>query len=150
MEMVKLAWLGIFCLSPLVASPFSLIIGNPIAASVPRMKTAQLAVRLENCVDLSKSTLTGTGEGARGGVRKSVPLEIMAGAVPGVYALGLGSPLDGPWVAVLKATCGSVSAGAIVPFRGAVFDRQSVQFFPRFATEAEVEASLKKHSGGTK
>jgi hypothetical protein len=83
-------------------------------------------------------------------VRKSVPLQIMAGAVPGVYALGLSAPLEGPWVAVLKATCGNASVGAIVPFRGAVFVRESAKFFPRFATEAEVEASLKQHSGGTK
>jgi len=150
MEMVKLALLGICCLSPLAAARFSLSIGNPIAASIPRMKTAQLAVRLENCADLSRSTLTGTGEGSAGGVRKSVPLQIMAGAVPGVYALGLGAPLERPWVAVLKATCGTASAGAIVPFRGFAFDRESAKFFPRFATEAEVEDSLKQNSGGTK
>jgi hypothetical protein len=150
MEMVKLALFGIFCLSLLAAAPFSLSIGNPIAASVPRMKTAQLAVRLENCADLSKSTLSGTGEGSTGGVRKSVPLQIMAGAAPGVYALGLGAPLEGPWVAVLKATCATANAGAIVPFRGFVFDRESAKFFPRFATEAEVEGSLKQNSGGTK
>jgi hypothetical protein len=150
MEMVKLALLGIFCLSLLAAADFSLTIGNPIAANVPRMKTAGLAVRLENCPGLSKSTLAGTGEGSAGGVRKSVPLQIVPGAVPGVYAVGLGAPLEGSWIAVLKATCGNASAAAIVPFRGAVFDRESVKFFSRFATEAEIEASVKQHSGGTK
>ena len=150
MEMVRLALLGIFCLSPLAAAEFSLTIGNPIAANVPRMKTAGLAVRLENCEDLSKSTLTGTGEGSAGGVRKSVPLQIIAGTLPGVYAVGLGAPLEGPWVAILKATCGTARAGAIVPFRGAVFNRESVKVLPRFATGAEVEASLKEQSGGTK
>lgn len=150
MEMVRPALLTLFCLSPLAAAGFSLTIGNPMAANVPRMKTAGLAVRLENCTDLSTSTLTGTGEGSAGGVRKSVPLQIMAGALPGVYAVGLGGPLEGPWVAILKATCGTARAGAIVPFRGAVFARESVRVFPRFATVAEVEASLKGQSGGTK
>ena len=150
MEMVRTALLTLFCLSPLAAAEFSLTIGNPIAANVPRMKTAGLAVRLENCTDLSTSTLTGTGEGSAGGVRKSVPLQIMTGAIPGVYAVGLGGPLEGPWVAILKATCGTARAGAIVPFRGAVFARESVRVFPRFATVAEVEASLKGQSGGTK
>ena len=144
MEMVRLALLGIFCLSPLAAAEFSLTIGNPIAANVPRMKTAGLAVRLENCADLSKSTLTGTGEGSAAGVRKSVPLQIMAGALPGVYAIGLGAPLEGLWLAILRATCGNARAGAIVPFRGVVFARQSVKVLPRFATGAEIEASLKE------
>ena len=76
--MVKLAFSMLFCLSPLAAAEFSLAIGNPIAANIPRMKTAGLAVRLENCEDLSQSTLTGTGEGSAGGVRKSVPLQIIA------------------------------------------------------------------------
>ena len=150
MEMVKLALLTIFCLSPLAAAEFSLTIGNPIAANVPRMKTAELAIRLENCADLSKSTLTGIGEGFAAGARKSVPLQIVAGATPGVYAAGLGAPLEGPWVANLKATCGTVRAGAIVPFHGLVFIREFVKVFPRFPTEAEIETALKEQSGGPK
>ena len=150
MEMVRPVLLPLFCLSPLAAAEFSLTIGNPMAANVPSMKTAGLAVRLQNCEDLTKSTLTGTAEGSPGGVHKSVPLQVMAGALTGVFAVGLGGPLEGPWVAILKATCGTARAGAIVPFRGAVFARESVRVFPRFATGAEVEASLKEQSGGTK
>lgn len=150
MEMVRFGLLTMLCLWPLTAAEFSLTIGNPIAANVPRMKAAGLAVRLENCGDLSKSTLTGTGEGLAAGTRKSVPLQIMASTTPGVYALGLGSPLQGPWVADVKATCGTVRAGAIVPFRGVIFIREAVKVFPRFATEAEVENSLKEQLGGPK
>lgn len=150
MEMVKFTLLTIFCLSRLAAADFSLTIGNPIAANIPRMKTAGLAVRLENCADHSKSSLTGTGEGFSAGARKSVPLQIVAGAAPGVYAIGLGEPLDGPWVANLKATCGNERAGAIVPFRGFVFVRESVKVFPRFATGAEVDGLLSQQSGGPK
>jgi hypothetical protein len=150
MEMVRFGLLTMLCLSPLAAGEFSLTIGNPIAANVPRMKTAGLAVRLENCAGLSKSTLTGTGEGLAAGIRKSVPLQIIAGATPGVYALGLGSPLEGSWVADVKATCGTARAGAVVPFHGAIFVREAVRVFPRFATEAEVEDSLKEQSGGPK
>jgi len=150
MEMVKLALLTMFCLSALAAAEFSFTIGNPIAANVPRMKSAELAVRLENCADLSKSTLTGIGEGFAAGARKSVPMQIVAGATPGVYAVGLGAPLEGSWVANLKATCGTVRAGAIVPFRGVVFVRESVKVLPRFATDVEIETALKEQSGGPK
>jgi hypothetical protein len=150
MEMVKFTLVMIFSLSRLAAADFSLTIGNPIAANVPRMKTAGLAVRLENCADLSKSGLTGTGEGFSAGARKSVPLQIMAGAAAGVYAVGLGAPLDGPWVANLQATCGNAHAGAIVPFRGFVFVREAVKVFPRFATGEEVDGLLSQQSGGPK
>jgi hypothetical protein len=134
----------------MVAAEFTLTIGNPIAANVPRMKTAGLAVRLENCPDLSKSSLTGTGEGMAVGTRKSVPLQIVAGASPGVYAVGLEAPLEGAWVANLKAACGNARAGALVPFRGAAFIRESVKILPRFATGEEVEGALNERSGGTK
>lgn len=150
MEMVRLVLLTAFCLSPLAAAEFSLTIGNPIAANIPRMKTAALAVRLESCADPPKSTLTGTGEGFAAGARKSVLLHIVPAPAPGVYAVGLAAPLEGPWIANLKATCGSAVAGAMVPFRGVAFVRESIRVFPRFATQAEVESSLKEQSGGPK
>lgn len=147
MEMVRLALLAVAGLSPLAAAGFSLTIGNPIAANVPRMKTAGLAVRLENCTDVSKATLSGTGEGTAAGVRKTVPLQVMAAATPGVYAVGLTAPLDGAWVANLRATCGNAHAGAIVPFRGQAFVRDAVRVLPRFATETEIQSAL---TGGPK
>lgn len=147
MEMVRLAVLAIAGLSPLAAAEFTLTVGNPIAANVPRMKTAGLAVRLENCAGVSKATLSGTGEGTAAGVRKSVPLLVMPAATPGVYAVGLTAPLEGVWVANLKATCGKAQAGAIVPFHGPAFVRDAVKVLPRFATEAEIQNAL---SGGPK
>src|SRR5581483_12471511 len=137
-------------LLPLTAADFTLTIGNPIAANVPRMKTAGLAVRLENCPDLAKSSLAGSGEGMAAGARKSVSLVIMAGSAPGVYAVGLGAPLEGAWVANLKATCGDARASALVPFHGFTFIRESMKIFPRFATSPEIEGSLKQQLGGTK
>lgn len=147
MEMVRLVVLAVAGLSPLAAAEFSLTVGSPIAANVPRMKTAGLAVRLENCAELAKATLSGTGEEMAAGVRKSVPLHVMAAATPGVYAVGLTAPLDGGWVANLKATCGNAQAGAIVPFRGQVFVRDGVKVLPRFATETEIQNAL---TGGPK
>lgn len=150
MEMVRLVLLAVAGLSPLGAAEFSLTVGNPIAANVPRMKTAGLAVRLENCADASKATLTGTGEGSAAGVRKSVPLQVKAAATPGVYAVGLMSTLDGAWVANLKATCGKAQAGAIVPFRGQVFVRDAVKVLSRFATKAEIQNALNESTGDPK
>ena len=150
MEMVRFTLLTILCMSRLGAAEFSLTIGNPIAANIPRMKTAGLAVRLENCADPSKASPIGTAEGLAAGVRKSVPLQIVAGAPPGVYAVAQGWPVQGAWVVNLKAACGNATAGAIVPYRGTTFLRESVKVFPRFAIAAEVDGSLNELSGGTK
>jgi hypothetical protein len=43
----------------------------------------------------------------------------------------------------LKGTCASASAGAVVPIGPKGFIRESSKFFPRAATDAEVETSLK-------
>jgi hypothetical protein len=150
MEMVKPIVLAALTVSALHAADFSLTIGNPIAANVPNAtKTIGLAVRLENCADLSKSTLTGTAEGTVDGERKSLPLQMFPGA-PGIYAVNETWPQSGPWVVNLTATCGAAKAGAIVPFRGAVYSRDSIKSFPRFATAAEVDQSLKQLAGGAK
>jgi hypothetical protein len=150
MEMVKFSLLAVLCASQLCAAGFSITVGNPVAANVPRMKTAGLAVRLENCADLSKSSLDGTAEGLVAGMRKSVPLQLAAGSTPGVYAINNNWPTEGVWVVDLKATCGAAKAGAIVPFRGAVYLRESIKLFPRFGAAAEVNASLTELAGGLK
>jgi hypothetical protein len=141
MEMVKFSLLVLLCASQLGAAEFSLTVGNPLAANIPRMKTAGLAVRLENCTDLSKSSLNGTAEGLVAGARKSVPLQL---------AVNYGWPSEGAWVVDLKATCGNAKAGAIVPFRGAAFLRESVKTFLRFATASEVDSALNELTGGVK
>lgn len=147
MEMVRLTLLATLCAPWLGASPFTLTIGSPVAANVP-VKSAGLAVRLEHCEDLSKASLTATAEGLAAGVRKSVPLQVVAGKTPGVYAVIQSWPGEGAWVVDLKAACGNFRAGAVVPFHGAAFDRQSLKIFARFATPEEVDGSLAKLSGG--
>lgn len=151
MEMVRSAVLLALGAWRLGAADFSLAIGNPIAANVPRVsKTVGLAVRLENCADVSKASLSGSAEGLVDGERKSVALQIAAGSTPGVYGVNESWPQGGAWVVNLTATCGGAKAGAIVPFRGTAFVRESVKLFPRFATAGEVEVSLKELAGGAK
>ena len=148
--MVKLALTTLMVLSPLAAAEFTLTIGNPLAANVPRMKTAGVAVRLEGCADLSKSKLSGTAEGLEGGARKSLPLQIVAGSTPGVYAINHNWTVEGAWVVNLKAECGSAAAGAIVPFRGFAYLRDTIKIFPRYPSADEIDRSLTELSGGPK
>jgi hypothetical protein len=137
--------------SILSAADFSLTIGSPVAAGlVTKVKGSALAVRLEDCENLAKSQITGTAEGIVDSVRQSVPLQLTATPSPNVYVVPQTWSTEGAWVVSLKATCVNAKAGAIVPFGRAGFIRESSKFFPRFATAAEVEASLKALTGGPK
>jgi hypothetical protein len=84
------------------------------------------------------------------GARKSIALRVVNTAKPGVYAIGQSWPAEGKWVVQLKGTCGEQSAGAVVPMGPRGFIRESAKFFPRPATEGEIEASLKALSEGGK
>ena len=59
-------------------------------------------------------------------------------------------PLQGVWVVNLSGVCAGAKAGALVPIISGGFTRESSKFFPRLATQAEIEASLKSLAGGAK
>jgi hypothetical protein len=133
------------------AADFSLTIGSPVAAgTVSKVKGSVLAVRLEDCENLAQAQITGTAEGSIDNVRKSVPLQLTTTSAPNVYVVSQTWAAEGAWVVNLKATCADKKAGAVVPIGKAGFLRESSKFFARFATAAEVEASLKTLTGGTK
>jgi hypothetical protein len=137
------------------AAGFSLTVGPPVAAGakVTKKSAAIFAIRMEECDDLSTARVTGTAEGRVNGSRTSVPVLVDAGGSAGVYVVSQNWPAEGVWVVNVSASCGRAKAGAIVPIAvhpdGAQgFVRESLKFFPRPATNAEIEAvlkSLEKH-----
>jgi hypothetical protein len=123
---------------------FAFTIGNPVASQDFHFKTAAFLFRTESCADPAKAQITATAEGVVKGARQSVPLKVMpASTKPGVYAVNQSWPAEGDWVVSLRGTCGGASAGAIVPMGPKGFIRESLEFFPRPATDAEIDASLK-------
>jgi hypothetical protein len=133
------------------AADFSLTIGSPVAAGVvTKVKNSVFAVRLEQCENIAKSQITGTAEGIVNGARKSVPVQLASTVSPNVFVVPANWAEEGAWVVTLKATCVDAKAGAIVPIGRGGFIREAVKVFSRFATSAEVEASLKTLTGGTK
>jgi hypothetical protein len=82
-------------------------------------------------------------------MRRSAPLQITA-VSPGIYTVAQNWPKGGTWVMNLESTCGVAKAGAVVPFHGATFLRESTKLYPRFATASEVDSSLKELERGTK
>jgi hypothetical protein len=134
-----------FALAAAWAHPpgFSFTIGNPVASQDFHFKTAAFVFRTESCADPAKAQISATAEGLVKGARQSVALKVMAASKPGVYAVTQSWPAEGDWVVSLRGTCGSASAGAIVPMGPKGLIRESLEFFARPATDAEIDASLK-------
>ena len=132
----------------LLAEGFTFTIGNPVASQDFQMKSAAFVFRTEGCAEPAKAQIAATAEGLVKGARKSVSLRVVTGAKPAVYAVFPEWPQEGQWVVNLKGTCASATAGAVVPIGPKGFIRDSSKFFPRPATDAEVETSLKALTQG--
>jgi hypothetical protein len=130
------------------AEGFSFTIGNPVAAGDFQVKAAAFVFRTEGCADPAKAKIDASAEGRVKGARQSLPLKIMPTSKPGVYAIYRGWPAEGHWVVNLKGVCAKAGAGAIVPIGPKGFIRESAKFYPRAATDAEIETSLKALSQG--
>jgi hypothetical protein len=146
--MLRLALAALVSSLVLLAEGFTFTIGNPVASQDFQMKSAAFVFRTEGCPDPTKAQIDATAEGMFKGARKSVTLKVITGAKPGIYAVFQQWPLEGQWVVNLKGTCATQTAGAVVPIGPKGFIRDSSKFFPRPATGAEVEDSLKALAQG--
>jgi hypothetical protein len=131
-----------------LADGFTFTLGSPVAAEDFRAKVATFVFRTEGCADPAKSQISGTAEGMVKGARRSVALKVASMSKPGVYAVYQTWPAEGEWVVNLRGTCAQANAGAIVPIGPNGFIRESSKFFPRPATGAEIETSLKALTQG--
>ena len=122
---------------------FTFTIGNAVASQDFQSKNAAFVFRTEGCADPAKAQISATAEGMVNGARRSVVLKVMSTSKPGVYAVGQNWPPQGHWVVSLRGTCAGESAGAIVPFGAKGMIRESSKFYPRPASDAEIDASLK-------
>jgi hypothetical protein len=145
--MFRLTLVALTIVGLALAEGFTFAIGNPVASQDFRFKSAAFALRIEGCADPAKAQITGTAEGILNGARRSVVLKVTPASKPGVYAVEQQWPAEGQWVVSLRGACAGENAGAIIPFGPKGFIRESSKFFPRPATEAEIEASLKALGG---
>ena len=65
-----------------------------------------------------------------------------------MYAVNQDWPAEGAWIVNLKGFCDRANTGALVPIGPHGFIRESAKFFPRAATDAEIETSLKALAKG--
>jgi hypothetical protein len=128
---------------------FKFTIGSPVASQDFQMKSAAFVFRTEGCAEPAKSQIGATAEGLVKGARRSVALKVMAAASkPGVYAVYQTWPAEGEWVVSLKGKCAGANAGAVIPIGPKGFVRESSKFFPRPATDSEIDAALKALAQG--
>jgi hypothetical protein len=130
------------------ADGFTFTIGSSVASQDFRFKTAAFVFRTDGCSDQAKAQVGGTAEGLVNGERRSVALKVAATSKPGVYAVNQNWPAEGAWVINLKGSCDGANAGALVPIGPHGFIRESAKFFPRTATDTEIETSLKALAKG--
>ena len=134
-----------------LAEGFTFKLGSPVASQDFQAKAAAFVFRTEGCADAAKAEISATSEGLVNGARRSVTLKLAPVSTPGVYAVYQNWPVGGAWVVTLKGACADANAGAIIPIGPKGFIRESSKFFPRPATDAEIEASLKALTqGGSK
>ena len=131
-----------------LAEGFTFSVGSPVASQDYQAKRAAFVFRTQGCAEPAKPQVSATAEGLVKGVRQSVALKVAAMAKAGVYAVYQNWPAEGEWVVNLKGTCADTSAGAIIPIGPKGFVRESSKFFPRAATTAEIETSLKEIAKG--
>ena len=146
--MFRLCIAGGVAATLMLAEGFGFSIGSPVAAQDFQSKTAAFVFRTEGCADSAKAQISGTAEGLVKGARRSMALKVGPLSTPGVYAVYQNWPAEGEWVVNLKGICADASAGALVPIGPKGFVRESSKFFPRPATNAEIEASLKAVAKG--
>lgn len=124
------------------AETFAFEAASPVAAQGFVSKTASFVFRTTGCDGPGKPGVSATAEGIENGARRSLVLRVMESAKPGVYAV-FQQWNTGRWVVVLKGSCGTRQAGAVIPIGPRGIVREDSKFFPHPATAAEIEAALK-------
>jgi hypothetical protein len=129
-----------------LAQPFAFRfeIGSPVASQDFHAKSAAFVFRTAGCPEPEKAHVSATAEGLVNGARRSIALQVSpANTRPGVYAVFQMWPPEGQWVVNIKGTCGNAAAGAVIPIGPKGFIRDLSKFFPRPASDAEIDAALK-------
>ncbi len=131
-----------------IAHEFTFVVGNPVASQDFHFKTAAFVFRTEGCSGADKPKLSATAEGITHNERRSVPLKVVTGSKPDIYAVFQDWPKEGSWLVNLEGACGSSNASALVPIGPNGFIRESAKFFAHPATSDEINNSLKDMNRG--
>lgn len=125
-----------------MAQEFAFQVASPVASQEFHFKAASFVFRTVGCSSAEPPKISATAEGVINNQRQSLPLKVVEGSKPGVYAVFQSWSKDGQWLVDLAGTCGNASAGALIPIGPNGFNRESAKFFSHTPTKLEIEASL--------
>lgn len=110
---------------------------------------AVMVAEITACLPGAKTTMSATAEGMVDGVRKSVPLKVMALKKQGTFAVAREWPQEGKWAVIVVANYlerKGFTSSVIVPADKDSFQWDAMQEFYHVPTNAEVAAVLSKES----
>lgn len=130
--------------TPLLAGALRLEVSVPASQEV-LAKHALLMAQVTACHSPEKSIVTATAEGVVNGIRKTVPLKVIALSVPGTFAVTREWPEGGAWAVRMVVTnpdYHDYSSSAVIPIRNNSVQLEQVKRYSHAPTEAEVALSL--------
>ncbi len=146
---MKSLWKSLFAISilvaPLLAGALRLEISNPATNQEALAKHAVLVVSTTACHSPEKTTVTATAEGVVNGIRKSVPLQVLALSTPGTFGITGDWPDAGSWAIKTVATNPEYqyyATSAIVPIQNNSAQLAAVKLYYHAPTENELALSL--------
>jgi hypothetical protein len=131
--------------APLFAGALALEVGNPAANAEAQAKHAVVLVRTTACHSPEKTEITATAEGLVSGVRRSIPLKVIALSTPGTFVVTREWPSDGTWAVKIVARnpeYKNYATGVLVPFAANSIDWASIQHYFHEPAELEVASLL--------
>lgn len=130
---------------PMLAGALRLEVTNPATDPEALAKHAALVVQVTACHSPEKSTVTATVEGVVDGVRKSIPLKLIALSRPGTFAVSREWPEEGTWAIKMVVTnpeYQNYATSAVVPIRKNSANIETAKHYYHAPSEAELRASL--------
>lgn len=146
---MKIIAISLFVLSvltlPLVAGALLIEVGNPTANTEALRYHAVLVARTTACHSLGETTVVATAEGMVDGIRKSIPLKVIALSSAGTFAVAREWPKQGTWVIKLVATnpeYKNYATSVLVPIQKDSAQLSAAKHYFRAPTDAEVSLAL--------
>jgi hypothetical protein len=146
---MKIFWKSLFVLGiltiPLIAGALVLEVGNPASNPEALKNHAVLVARMTACHSPGETTVAATAEGMVNGIRKSIPLKVIALSTAGTFAVAREWPEQGTWAIKLVATnpeYKNYATSVLVPIRSDSVQLSSAKHYFHAASEAEVSLAL--------
>jgi len=131
--------------APVWAGGIRVVVSDPAGNVEAQQNHAVMVAEITACLPGAKTAMSATAEGIVDGVRKTIPLRVMALAKQGTFAVAREWPLEGKWALILVASYPGhkgFASSVIIPADKDTFRWDAKQEFYHVPTNAEVAAIL--------